>query len=872
MINEKFRKSAISAAVCQALLMSGGLVYAQEGSEDGSAVLEEVVVTGIRAALRQGINAKRDNAQFVDSIIADDIGKLADVNVAETLGRISGVQVDRGIGEGSDISIRGQRQNVILLNGRQIFDASGRGGIGPDRLNTSTFGLLTLVPSGLIGGLDVTKLGGADSVSGSIGGIVDIKTRKPLDKSGFNGAASVGFGDGDLSDGTDTEYFALLSNTFADDTLGIQLGVSSKDRNVAERGLNTFSGYGSFEDNGVTFTDPGVNGDPNGDGTFGFFHLDPRLQTIEEDRENEALSGLVQWKPNDNVEVIFDTFYSSTESDRDRYWQGFFAGFGTASNLVFSEDEILLSGNIGRPIQTNVEFAGIEAEILSTAVQLNWSVNENVQWNTQLSSSESESSFEQLFFRLQSASAADISFDITAGDFGSFTSNVDLADPTALNLAILFDSDFINETDTTELTSDVNWNFGGNGFFSSVDLGIRLQEVETDSTELSRDIRPNLNVATTASVSAATEVITTDFFTGLSARENVFTGCEVFLADFNASDQQLCTESTNTASQLNTFSVNEDISSVYAKVNYESEIGGSKISGNIGFRVVDRDLESIGNVVTDDVVTPSVFNRSDTEVLPSAVIKVDVNDDLVLRFGGSRVIAFPNSADLNNGLRLNGDNTGSGGSPDLDPFLANQFDLSAEYYFAGDSILALGLFYKDIETFIVSRTDQEIIQGETFSIARQVNGESAEVTGLELSYQQPFGDTGFGIQANYSYIDSNTPIEDDAGRSLPLSGLSENSLNLVGYYETETLSIRLAYNVRDDYLTGLGPNNTGVFIDGFEDLSATIGWNITDNYSLQFEALNLLDSQLETFNAVPEALRTNVEYGQLFKLTFAAQF
>jgi iron complex outermembrane receptor protein len=95
--------------------------------------LEVIQVRGIKSQLTRAVAMKRDNVQFVDAISADDMGKLPDTNVSESLQRISGVQLERGIGEGSTVSIRGLTQNVILVNGRHITSAGGRGDQGPDQ-------------------------------------------------------------------------------------------------------------------------------------------------------------------------------------------------------------------------------------------------------------------------------------------------------------------------------------------------------------------------------------------------------------------------------------------------------------------------------------------------------------------------------------------------------------------------------------------------------------------------------------------------------------------------------------------------------------------------------------------------------------------
>ena len=135
---------------------------------------EAIVVSGILQSLEDARDAKRETDQFVDAIVADDIGKLPEANVAESLARVSGVQVERGVGEGLDILVRGLKENVILYKGRQIVDATGRGGNGLDQLNTGNYGLLELVPSELISRLQVTKLTGTEQIAGGLGDIFRI--------------------------------------------------------------------------------------------------------------------------------------------------------------------------------------------------------------------------------------------------------------------------------------------------------------------------------------------------------------------------------------------------------------------------------------------------------------------------------------------------------------------------------------------------------------------------------------------------------------------------------------------------------------------------------------------------------------------------
>lgn len=164
-----------------------------------------------------------------------------------------------------------------------------------------------------------------------------------------------------------------------------------------------------------------------------------------------------------------------------------------------------------------------------------------------------------------------------------------------------------------------------------------------------------------------------------------------------------------------------------------------------------------------------------------------------------------------------------------------------------------------------------------YLVNRKINGEGAKVKGVEALLQLPFyflpgAFDGFGVLATYSYIDSSTPIKDAAGRTLPFPGLSKNNVNLVGYYEKGPISIRVAYNWRDDYLVGLSAAATGIYNDSYTDLSATLRYNVSSNISLGLEANNLLDEKQRTYDGASEGLRTNVFFGRIYKASVSVKF
>jgi iron complex outermembrane receptor protein len=202
-----------------------------------------VVVTGIRASARSSVAIKRDTMEIVDSITAEDIGKLPDPNVAETLTRIPGVQGYRyggegasPVGNGSGLTIRGlSGQTASQVNGRSYFTAGQR-----------EFNIEGAIP-GMVAGIDVFKNPSAEHIEGGIGGLVNIKTRNPSDFKGLTGSLSINMRNNDLAKKTDPEVFGLIANKW-DLGGGARLGVMAagvyqkstgrSDNNPANGGAN----------------------------------------------------------------------------------------------------------------------------------------------------------------------------------------------------------------------------------------------------------------------------------------------------------------------------------------------------------------------------------------------------------------------------------------------------------------------------------------------------------------------------------------------------------------------------------------------------------------------------------------------------------
>jgi iron complex outermembrane receptor protein len=891
-MNMTKRRGVIRGLLASTVIGSGslGAALAQDAGSASQPVaetqLDRVEITGIRKSLESARNQKRNAAQFVDAIVADDIGKLPDRNVAESLSRVSGVQVDRGIGEGSNISIRGLRQNVFLFNGREILDSTGRGGTGLDQLGTTTYGIMALVPSELISNLEVTKLAGAEQIAGGLGGIVDVRSRLPLDGADQL-VGKVGLSYDQLPGKVGTQFFGLVSRRLDGDRLGVLLAVSQDKRKLSQQGLDTFAGYRQF-------TDP-----TNSPGTVRFGDQDVRATDIQEDRKKTGFNGALQWRPSKAFELIADTFFSKLTSARDRYWIGFNPTSGL-TNAKYSDNNILLSGHATVPVQTNTEFADVGAKVMSSALRARYEISDTLRATAEVSGGKSTSSYHQRYMRMQpnAGIASSVDFDLTKSAFGAFTVNgIDLSSPTQMTQTIMFDSQFSAESENKAARLDFKKRFA-DSWLDSAEFGGRYAQVDSTQNPLIADIRPAGGISASKLSAFMTTYSNPSFASGsfdglprsyLVPSRDAFTSCGAFTGFPAISQNAACLNpATQLASVAATFEIKEKFEEAYGKLNFDTEALGRPVSGNFGLRALRRSMTSIGNLIDiAGAVAPNTAERTDKALLPSAVAKVELSSETVVRLGAAKVVAFPNTADLNNGVRLfaptysNGvlvnPGTGTGGSPQLNPFKATQLDVSFEHYFGKQGVASLGLFNKDVSSFIIQKQIAETYGSDTYLVNRKVNGEGATVRGVELLVQLPFyflppAFQGFGTMMTYSYIDSKTPVKDAAGRALTFPGLSKNNVNIVGYYEQGPLSLRLALNWRDPYLVSLSAANTGVYTDSYTDVSATVRYDFSKSLSLGLEANNLRNSKLRTYDGSSEGLRTNAMFGRVFKANLTMKF
>src|SRR5271168_1290713 len=222
----KLRISFAGALPALAVSILSGPTWAQtqlaSSASDDTAILDTVIVTGVRASVKSAEDIKKNSDQLVDSIVSQDIGKLPDNNVIEALQHVTGIQISRNAAESNQLLIRGLPDIATLLNGREIFTSYGR------------FVMLQDIPAELLQRVDVEKSPRADDVEGGIAGVIDVRLHRPFDFDGARLAGTLRGTHSSLSGKTDPIGSLLASNRWQTDSMG-EFGVLADVSYVKDR-------------------------------------------------------------------------------------------------------------------------------------------------------------------------------------------------------------------------------------------------------------------------------------------------------------------------------------------------------------------------------------------------------------------------------------------------------------------------------------------------------------------------------------------------------------------------------------------------------------------------------------------------------------
>ena len=900
------RRTAVSLAVAAALPGVMAMPMNAYAQDDDDEVIEEIVTYGTyRASLIDSINTKRNSTSIVEAISAEDIGKLPDSSIAEALSRLPGLAGQRLDGRQSSISVRGLGEDfsTTTLNGREQVSIGDNRGIEFD-----------LYPSEIISGVTVYKTPDASLMTQGIAGTINLSTVRPLDYDRsitVNAHLEQNEHDKLNPDGDDSGYRGAIAyiDQFADDTVGVALAyVTMNSPNQEER----WNSWG-FPDNA-------------GDLELGGAKPFVRSSTLDRD----TVMGILTFEPTDTLSITADYLYIDFSDEKHLRGIEIPGGWAGDTTVGAVEDGLITSGSFdNRRPQIRNDYEQREADLHSYGINAAWGINDD--WTLTFDASRGE--VEREIWSLESYSTAtgrssddtttldNIGYVLDGGAEGArFTPELDYSDPALVTLGgaqgwgngntVPNDAQdgFINTPDiddkltTFQLSADVVLDFGP---LTGLEFGAYYSDREKskfdDGLFLTLPSYPNV------------EPIPSQYMAGMVSLDFFGMGDIMAYDSFafwgDGGYDETSERDTVAGRWQNTWTVEEEVTTLYAMAEFDTDWGNVGVSGNFGLQYVDTDQSSDGYATQFDsngLVVPTPVSGGDdfTDVLPSLNVIFNLTDEQMIRFGAAKTMSRSRMDRMNAsyGVDYNANPTdgiywnANGANPGLKPQKATQFDLSYEYYFSDDGYIGVAYFYKDLDDWQVQRSElfevEEITPpgggdplGTTGQITYWVNASGGDVSGFELSGSYQFGELtsaleGFGVVASATFLDSSINIDDN---EIDVPGLSDEVYNITLFYERAGFEARVSGSIRDDFL---GEVSAISFSRELVEVKDTSIWDAQISYQFEnssvewlqpltvlLQGQNLTDEPFVTYqNEDERQVRDYQDYGRNYLLGVSYTF
>lgn len=832
----KWKNVLSCSASALALTLVAGQAMAQ-ATDQGA--IETVTVTGVRASLKSALEIKKNSDQLIDSVVAEDIGKLPDNNVIEALQHVTGVQVFRSGGEANSLLIRGLPDIATTVNGREIFTTTGR------------YISLQDIPAELLARVDVHKSAQAQDLEGGIAGLVDARFHRPFDFDGLEIAGGLNGTYSTLAKHVDPAGSILFSNRWHTGIgdIGFLVDVNASKRHYQDEVLYNYLSYGTGSSTAGTAYMPGTVGGIVYPGN----------------RERGGVNLVGQWRPNENTEVYAEVFYTRYRNDNSvDYLIGlpWVSNISTNTTTVTDPDggvEAKTTASCCYDLTSNQAFRD-KTDTYQFATGATWTGG-NLTLSTEVDYTDSR--YKRRGVILDTIFYPSISYDFNYE--GKGTPNLTITDSTydALDSANYHIRQFYDQW-THQSGNEIDWRGDaaytvGDSWLKSIDTGLRYTNRFGKNRAANGgglDCQGSLaGYASSALYEEEVAALSSTACTNMWSQTveemlpgsmrvshgKIFDGDRTFgirqwmnadphyLLNHTKEVRALFGQSTSDpeAEPSNSFDDREQSYAFYAKANYGVTLGELPLDGNFGLRIVDTRSEMQGytRVTTynsgssSPVISyePTEKRKEVVDFMPSFNAKLKIEDDLLLRFAATRTVTRPTFSQLNPGLTLSNstgtyNGTGSSGNPDLAPVKANNVDLSLEYYFGAQNLVSLTTFYRQIIGYVQSYAADQTIGGVSYAVTAPQNSGQGYLQGIEANYTQFFDQlpgylSGLGLQLNGTIIEGRTDYSATDTSKVPYLSVSKYSFNIVGIYEYGPISFRTAYNWRSGYVVSL--NSTG---------------------------------------------------------------
>jgi iron complex outermembrane receptor protein len=821
----------------------------------------DIVVTGLRQSLQSAQAIKRNSVQQIDSIVASDIGKLPDVALSDVAARIPGVQVDRSGGEASRVLIRGLPDFATTYNGREIFTAEARAVALQD------------FPAGGVAALEVFKTTSADLVEGGLAGEVNVRSRKPFDFDGLEVAGS---------------FWGQYEKRSKDFNPNGNLLVSDRwDTGIGEVGALVNFSYTSlhFLDSTLSNTDFIAGPTIKPSNTVARFPDIQRITFGEGRRSRPSLNGALQWRPQAGLEFYAEGLWQGFRNKvADRETSVNLYDGAAYNNVVYGQNSNLVDSftvvNPKRP-------EGFQGATYGKTDTYQYAIGgkyDSGGFHLSTDLARTASKFTNSIYSFDTAYAAPTTVTantgLTAGSPSFSLANVDPMSGSSYIFRGFFDRQQIARGRDWQWRADASYDTG-NAYLTKIEAGFRYVARDAHYEDGDRyayleDRRLPLSA------------VPVDYGIGASGfPDGAGNGLgRYYTPTYNGIRDNIdklrtfvgFPTGTPPINPAATYSSKETSYAGYGQIRYAFGTG-IRVDGAIGARVVGTTLGLDATSVSGTTTTPIDTTTKYTDWLPNASARVRFTDQLQLRLSATKTrsrpgfgqynpaintgsvpgcefdtvtgVVLPASQNPNAGSCIR---NGNSGNANLQPLKSTNYDASFEYFFSKTGTLALAAFRRDLDGFIsnyqIAGFDEN---GYRLNTTVPFNSGKGRIQGAEVQFTTfldvaglPDWATGFGIDANVTYLDAKTGVPASLGGSIAqtvIPGVSKWTYNIAGIYEKAGFSTRLSWNHRSSYLGTLQFRDANQFsetVRGIGRLDLSASYDVIKNITLTADWTNIL--------------------------------
>lgn len=815
--------------------------------------LQEVVVGGAFQGQRRAINSQKNSLGITNVVSADQVGKFPDSNIGDALKRISGINVQYDQGEARFGQVRGTSADLssVTINGNRIPSAEG------DTRNVQ----LDLIPADMIQTIEVNKVVTPDMDGDAIGGSINLVTKNSPYKRTITATAGSGYNW--ISEKAQLNLGFTYGDRFFNDKLGIMLSASYQ---------NAPSGSDDVE----------FVWDTDSKGTICL--TDYQIRQYYVTRERQSYSAAFDWDINANHKLFFKGIFNNRNDWENRYrltLKDLNKDVNKKKEGAVADNKasVRLQTKAGSPNNRNARLERqrtmdftLGGEHLFGKLSMDWNAS-------YARASEERPNERYLGYELKKQN-----FDIDLSDIRRPYASAQAGSTLILNNNFSLQELTEQQEDIVEKDLKFSMNFKlplVKGFYSNqLRFGAKVVDKSKDKDLEFYDYEPvDEKAFNSNSFSNTSEQNRNGYMPGEKYKAGTFISKE-YVGGLDLNNSSLFNKTENLEELAGEYKARETVTAGYLRFDQNF---GKKLSAMVGLRLENTHLKYNGRKLTlnDDgdpeslTVTPDVKD-SYLNILPSVLLKYNVNEDFKIRGSFTETLSRPKYSALIPNVNINNkDNELTLGNLELKPTTSFNFDLSADYYFKSVGLVSIGIYYKDINDFIVTQTVRGYeYEGNSYDKFMQPrNAGDANLLGVEVGYQRDFGFIAptlkcVGFYGTYTYTHSKVNNFNFTGREnekdLKLPGSPEHTANASLYFEKGGLNVRLSYNFASDFIDEMGES---AFYDryydkvNYMDVNASYTFGKKLRTTFYAEANNLLNQPLRYYQGISERTMQSEHYG-----------